>query len=597
MKVDIITLEVIYHRLKSITDEMENALLKSSFSTIVKETRDCSTALFNAQGQTIAQATAIPIHLGTLMESVPGILKFFPASEMQEGDVYIANDPYTGGTHLPDITMVVPIIYQKEVVALSCSMVHHQDIGGMTPGVSTTATSIYQEGLNLPPLKLYNAGTPVKVVYDIIRKNVRTPELVIGDLESQVAAGNVGKLRILELFNEYNKELVLAAMNQLMDHSETLVRRKLENIPDGTYTFVDFMDNDGVDIEKCIKIRVTVTIKGSEFIVDFSGTNSQVKGPFNCSPSSVLSAICYVVMAITDPNIPCNAGCFRSITMKLPEASILNPCSPAALGARASTIFRVSDAIMGALVQAIPERLPAASGGVSIPVVYFGGIDPLTSKEYCAIEPAVGGSGARPNNDGIDVISTDVANILNVPVEAIEMNFPIRVIKSGLYEGSGGAGEYRGGLGLAKVMEILRGDASVTFRGERFFTPCWGLLGGTAGFCGKGFIIRQSGKEEEIPSKRDLVLHEGDQVHLFSPGGGGYGDPLKRKLEAVLKDVLSKRISFEAAARDYGVVIDKELMTLDKEKTSELRKEKARQRGPITWVYDRARRNTENETS
>jgi N-methylhydantoinase B len=582
---DPITLEVIYHRLKSICDEMEDTLLKSSFSTIVKEGRDCSTALFDAQGQTVAQAMSIPIHLGTLMGSVPQILKVFPVSEAHEGDVFIANDPYSGGTHLPDITMVVPIIYQGEVVALSCSIVHHQDIGAMTPGVPTSATSIYQEGLNLPPVKFYDAGTPVKAIHDIIRKNVRTPDLVIGDLRAQLASGNVGKLRIREVCEEYGKKFFMDAINQLMDHSEALVRKELEKIPDGTYSFVNQMDNDGVDLEKRIKIQVKVTIKGSEFIADFSGTNPQVKGPFNSSISSTFSTICYVIMAITDPNIPTNAGCFRSITMKVPEGCLLNPSHPAALGARAATASATADTLLGALVKAAPNRIPAGSSTVLL-IIYFGGMDPLTGEEFGTVEFAVGGMGGRPNKDGIDVIFSDVNNCLSIPVESHEMNFPLRVLRTGLYEGSGGAGEYRGGLGQAKVFEITRGSFSATFRGERHYTRPWGLFGGLPGYSSKGWIIRKNGEKEEIPSKRDLIVEAGDQIHLFTAGGGGYGDPLKRKEEFVLQDVLDRKVSVESADEDYGVVIDKDTMTVDLENTGELRKEKAKQRGPITWTYD-----------
>lgn len=583
---DLVTLEVIHHRLKSICEEMEDALLKSSFSTIVKEGKDCSTAVFDVQGQTVAQSMAIPIHLGTLMGSVPQILKVFPVSEAHEGDIFIANDPYSGGTHLPDITMVVPIIYQGEVVALSCSMVHHQDIGAMTPGVPTSATSIYQEGLNLPPVKFYDAGSPVKAIHDIIRKNVRTPDLVIGDLRAQVASGNVGKLRIREVCEEYGKKFLMDAVNQLMDHSEVLVRKELEKIPDGTYSFFCEMDNDGVDLEKRIKIQVKATIKGSDFIADFSGSSPQVKGPFNSSISTTFSTICYVIMAITDPNIPTNAGCFRPITMKVPEGCVLNPRHPAALGARGVTTSATTDALLGAMAKALPNRLPASSSSI-LGMIYWGGIDPLTGEEFGTVEFGVGGMGARPNKDGIDVAESDVMNCLNVPVESHEMNFPLRVLRTGLYEGSGGAGEYRGGLGLAKVFEITRGSFSTTFRGERHYTRPWGLFGGLPGYSSKVFIIRKNGEKEVIPSKRDLIVEAGDQIHLFMAGGGGYGDPLKRKEEFVLQDVLDRRVSVESAIEDYGVVINKDTMTVDLESTRELRKEKAEQRGPITWTYDR----------
>ncbi len=584
--IDPITLEVIYHRLTSIADEMELTLLKSSFSTVVKEARDCSTAIFDAKGNTVAQAAAIPLHLGILMISVPQILEAFPTSEMQEGDVYIVNDPYSGGTHLPDITLIVPIIYQGEVVGLSTSMVHHQDMGAMTPGVPTKATSIYQEGLTLPPLKFYEAGKPVKVVHDIIRKNVRTPDIVIGDIRAQIAAGNVGRLRVLDLFGDYGKDVVLATLEELLDHAEVLTRQDLEKIPDGTYTFVDYMDNDGVELDKRIKFQVAVTVRGSDFIVDFTGTNPQVKGPFNCVPSSTWSAITYVIKAITDSSIPTNAGCFRPVTTILPEGSIVNPRFPGALGARAQAIQRIADAMLGALVKAIPERLTACSAGEGV-VIYFGGTDPLTGKAYITNEIARGGLGARPTKDGIDVIATGVVNGLNVPAEAVEMNFPIRVLKAGLHDGSAGAGEYRGGFGLHKVLEILRGSVSVSYRGERKYTKPWGLFGGLPGASEVGFVVRKTGEKEDIPSKQDLVLNEGDQLHFLTPGGGGHGDPLKRRPEFVMRDVIDRKVSSKAAADDYGVVINGKSMTVNFEKTRELRKEKARVSGGVTWTYDR----------
>jgi N-methylhydantoinase B len=566
--IDTVTLEVIYHRLESIADEMENALLKSSFSTVVKESRDATAAIFDADGRTAAQACAIPVHLGTLMFSVPEILKVFPVSEMRDGDVYLANDPYSGGTHLNDITMVVPVIYQDEVVALSCNMVHHQDIGAISPGTPTRATSLYQEGLNLPPIKFYDAGEPVKAIHDIIRKNVRIPDIVIGDLRAQVSAANVGKCRMLELFEEYGKEVVLTAMDELLDRAEALTRHELKKIPDGTYTFVDYMDNDGIELDKPIRIQVAVTIQDSDFIVDFTGTSPQVKGPFNCVPSVAYAVTCYAVKAITGGSyIPNNNGCFRPISLVLPEGSIVNPYP-----------------VLGALVKALPDRLPACSSGV-MTSAHFGGTDPLKGEFVtCALD--AGGQGARPNKDGVDAIHTDMCVLMNVPAEYMEKDFPVRILRNSLRNDSAGAGEYRGGLGLDKVFEIVRGEVSTSCRIERHYSQPWGILGGLPGSKGAAFVIRQAGEKEEF-TKRDMTLYQGDQLHILAPGGGGYGDPLKRKPELVLKDVLDRRISLEAAALDYGVVIDKESMALDLAKTSQLREEKARQRGPITWTYDR----------
>ena len=585
-KIDPITLEVIYHRLVSIADEMEDALLKSSFSVIVKEARDATTAIFDAKGRNIAQTIAIPAHLGNLILAIPEILKDFPPEEAVEGDIYLSNDPYRGGAHVPDVVLTVPVIYQGETVAFSTSMVHHADTGGIRPGIATSATSLFHEGLCLPPLKFYDAGKPVTVVHDIIRKNVRTPEAVLGDFGAQVAAGNVGKVRILELFDEYGKELVLAAMEQLLDYSETLTREELKKIPDGTYSFVDYIDNDGIDLDKRIRIQVAVTIKGSDFIADFTGTSPQVRGPLNSTPSATYASAAYVLKVITGGSaIPTNDGCYRPIKLILPEGSIVNPRPPGATGVRATTLQAVASTLIGALSKVIPERLLAGTGAYG-PFIYFGGTDSLTGRDYITNEMAMAGLGARSNKDGVDVISADMLNIFDVPVEPFEMNAPYMVLEHALYDGSGGAGEYRGGLGFKKGFRLMRGSGSATFRGERFYVSAWGLFGGLPGCRGSGFVIR-NGEKEEIPSKRDYDLNEGDEIHFFSSGGGGFGDSLKRKPESVLRDVLDGRVSLSQAADEYGVVINEDTMSINQEKTNKLREGKTKLRGSISWAYDK----------
>ncbi len=586
-KVDPVTLQVIYQRLSSIAEEMENALLKSSYSSIVKEARDASSAVFNAKGQTVAQSCAIPFHLGTLRFSVPQILREFPIQEAQDGDVYLANDPYSGGTHLPDVTLVTPIIYQGEVVALGVSMVHHQDMGAMAPGVPTSATSLYQEGLNLPPVKFFEAGKPVKAIHDIIRKNVRVPDLVLGDIGAQVAAGNVGKARVLELFDEHGKDLVLAAMDQLMDYAEVMIRQELEKIPDGTHTFVDYMDNDGIDLDKRIKIQVSITIKGSDFIADFTGTDPQVRGPVNCVPSSTIACVAYVMKGITGGgSIPNNEGSFRPLKFILPEGSLVNPKFPAACGVRVTAGKVIVQALMGAIAQFVPERVSAAAAYGF--VLYCGGTDPLNDKEYLVTLFEREGGPARMTKDGVDAIATDIVNTAAPPIESHEMSSPYRVLECKLREDSGGAGKYRGGLGVEKSYRLLRGNnASVTFRGERMTVSPWGICGGKPGVRGKGVIIRKTGEREEIRSKKDFHLNEGDEYYLAVPGGGGYGDPLERNPESVLRDVLDGRVSLKAAVDDYGVIIDEETMTINEEKTVQLRENKTRARGPVTWTFDR----------
>jgi len=587
-QIDPVTLQVIYHRLVSIAEEMEETLVRSSFSPIIKEARDCATTVFDAQGRAIAQSATLPIHLGTLISSVPEILRQFGHENVKEGDVYLANDPYAGGTHVWDVTIIVPVIYQGEVVAWAASINHHMDMGAMTPGVPSLGTSLYQEGLVLPPVKFYDAGKPVKAVHDIIRKNIRIPDLVLGDMGAQVAAGNVGRMRILALIDEYGKDMLLESMEQLINHSEVLTREELRQIPDGVYTGIDYMDNDGIDVDQRLKIQVTITIKGSDIVFDFSGSSPQTKGPYNSTFASSYSVIGYITKVITGGSaIPNNAGCFRPIKHKFPRGSIVNPYSPASCGGRVVTTQAMVGACYAALAKCIPKRILACSGP-SGAMLYLGGYDPLKKMDYVFPLWAGEGLGARATKDGIDSTSLEVINCPIPGSEASEMDAPIMILERKLSQDSGGPGEYRGGLGTKVVFKLLRGDnTSLTWRGDRYFVPTWGMLGGLPGGRGRGLIMRTTGEEVEISSKGDYELYEGDIVHFVGVGGGGYGDPLKRKPEFVLRDVLDGRVSLRAAADDYGVAIDRETRTINEERTTQLRKDKAKLRGPITWTIDR----------
>ncbi|MFQ6111980.1 MAG: hydantoinase B/oxoprolinase family protein, partial [Nitrospinota bacterium] len=355
---------------------------------------------------------------------------------------------------------------------------------------------------------------------------------------------------------------------------------------DGTYVFEDYLDNDGIELEERIAIRGAVTVRGSDFLVDFSGTSPQVRGPLNSVPSSTLSAVYYVVRAITDPAIPNNAGCYRPISVTLPTGSILNPEPPAAVNSRTATVKRCVDVLMGALVRAAPERFPAASTGQLL-VLSLGGIDPRTGRAYVTSELGGGGLGARPCKDGIDVVDTDVNNCMNIPVEALEMDYPIRILKNNLWADSCGAGRYRGGLGYEKVFQALRGQVVVSHRGERFYTAPWGLCGGRPGRKSRSLVRRRSGATEEIPSKRVFTLDEGETLHVFTAGGGGWGDPLERPPEEVRSDVLDRKVSQTTAREEYGVIIDAEDQSVNVAATEELRRELRQRRGPITWLFDR----------
>ncbi|MCY4087422.1 MAG: hydantoinase B/oxoprolinase family protein [Actinomycetia bacterium] len=584
-RTDPVTLEVIRNRLDAVADEMEITLLKSSHSPIVKEALDASAALFEARGQQIAQATAAPIHLGMIIPAVERFLEVFPPESMQDGDVYVLNDPFDGGTHLPDLVAALPVIVDGSLIALSVAITHHQEMGGRSAGSTPTdATEIFHEGLRVPPLRLYEAGRRNETLFAMIERNVRVPSIVIGDIMGQLSACHVGRRAVLSLAETYGAPGLRLAMDELLDRAERLTRAALQEIPDGTYRFHDYLDNDGIDTERRVRIEVAVTVDGSEFVVDLTGSDPQVQGPLNCVPASTLAAVYYVLKAITDPSIPNNAGCYRPARTILPEGSIVNARPPAAVNARSVVVRRIVDAMIGALAPALPDRMPAASNGHPL-VLSLGGIDPASARPFVTGDIGTGGMGARPGLDGVDAVQTDTSNAQNIPVEALEIESPLRVGHYRLRADSGGAGRWRGGLGLERSLEVVRGSVRVSHRGERHFTAPWGLFGGRAGMSSRSQLTRADGGDERIASKRDFTMTPGDRLELWTTGGGGHGDPLDRSPDLVLADVLEGKVSAEAAQSDYGVVVrDGEVLA---QGTAELRERLRNARGAVSWTYDR----------
>ena len=549
---DPITVEVVRYKLDGIANEMQSTLLRSSFSPIVKEGLDASASLFTPDGTTLSQSCSIPIHLATLIPAVAKVLEIYPVGGMRDGDIYVLNDPYTGGTHLPDIAVIMPIFHRDKVIALSGAMTHHQDVGGMSAGsVPTNATEIYQEGLRIPPLKLRDAGVFNDTLVKMIRQNVRIPDTVMGDLNAQVAACTVAARRLGELADGYGHNQLASIFDELLQRSETMTRKALRAIPEGTYRFVDYLDNDGIELDKPIRIEVAVTVKDGDIEFDFEGTSRQVKGPLNCVPSGSLAAACFAVRALTDHTIPTNGGCFRPIKLRLPAGTIVNPQEPAPVNARTSTIKRITGCMIGALAQILPERVPAASAGELL-VLAFGGSHPNGGGRYVVGELIAGGSGASAGVDGVDVVETDATNCMNLPAEAMEMEAPIRVHRVALRQDSGGAGTFRGGLGVVREYEILDGEVSLSHRGERHFFSAPGLDGGSEGAKAHSVIRRADGSEEVIPSKAATTLHKGDRLVVETAGGGGYGDPRGRAAEQVREDVRNGKVSEEAARTAYG---------------------------------------------
>ncbi|MCW3477101.1 hydantoinase B/oxoprolinase family protein [Limobrevibacterium gyesilva] len=578
MKIDPVTLEVFRNRLDAIAQEMQNTLLKSAYSIMLKEGGDCSCALFSAAGETIAQAVSNPIHLAAFLPAAQHVLARFPAATMREGDVFVLNDPYNGGTHVPDVIVMVPVFAEGVLIAIGCSLGHHQDMGGMAPGsMPANATELLQEGFVIPPTRLYAQGVLNETLVEILRRNVRVPDMVYGDLMAQVAAGKTAALRLGHLIDRHGLELFAAVVPALLDHAERLTRAELARIPPGTYTFEDIIDSDGIDLDRQLRIAVTVTVSAAGMHVDFAGTSPQAKGPANCPPGAVLAPVYYAVHALLGAAIPGNSGAFRPITVSVPERSILSPVAPAPVGIRYHTLKRVVDALMGALSPVLPRRVPAAPHGSDL-CMSWGGLDADTGRAFVYMECTTGGTGATWHSDGVDHMACDIGNSRNIPAEAAEIDFPVRIWANRLRIDSGGAGEFRGGLGVERVVELRRGEVTVSHRSDRHFTPPWGLGGGWPGARWTTLVERADGSRDTVPGRLIFRLSAGERVVGLTGGGGGHGDPLDRPPSAVFDDVSDGKVSVQAARKLYGVVIGADAR-LDAAATASLRATMAR-RGP-----------------
>lgn len=518
---DPVRLEVFKHLFASVAEEMGVALRRSGYSPNIKERRDFSCALFDAQGRMIAQAAHIPVHLGAMPLSVAACIQ---ALDLAPGDVAALNDPYHGGTHLPDITMVTPILVGEEgnrrLVGFAASRAHHSDVGGMAPGSMPLAHELYQEGLVIPPIKLVAGGKLNQGVWDLLLANVRTPGERAGDLRAQMAANEKGVKRMRALVGRYGLEEVEGYMAGLLDYAERMTRRLIADLPDGTYRFHDRMDDDGVSPEPA-EIAVAVTIRGDEVVVDFEGTSPQRRGGINAVYAITLSAVYYVFRALIGLDIPSNSGCLAPIQVIAPKGSLVNARPPAAVAAgNVETSQRITDALLGALAQACPDCVPAASQG-TMNNLSIGGWDPERGEPYAYYETIGGGMGARPDRDGVGAIHTHMTNTMNTPVEALEYAYPLRVRRYEIRQGSGGAGRYRGGDGIRRDIQALH-DARVTILSERRRYPPYGLAGGEPGQTGCNLLIR--GEEtRELPGKVSLEVKAEDVISIQTPGGGGFG--------------------------------------------------------------------------
>lgn len=518
--VDSITLEVLRHALASVAEEMNASLIRSAYSPNIKERRDCSSAVFTARGELVAQAESIPVHLGAMPFSVQAALA--AVRDWAEGDVVILNDPYLGGAHLPDVTFVAPAFVGGEVVAFVACRAHHADIGGAAPGsLAATARDIYGEGLRIPPVRLWRGGDLADDLRRLLVLNVRTPEERWGDLRAQHAACTTGIARLRALFARYGGDLLREGMAAVLDYSERRMRAALAALPEGEAHFEDHLDDDGAGSGP-LPIRARVKVRADAVPVDFTGSARQTTGPVNAVFAVTASAVYYCLRALTDPTIPPNAGCYRPIEILAPEGTIVNARPPApVVGGNLETSQRIVDIVLGAFAQLVPDRVPAASQG-TMNNVAIGGVDPHTGRPYTLYETIGGGSGAGPNADGADGIHTHMTNTLNTPVEALELAYPLRVERYELRPGTGGRGRFRGGLGIRRDLTPLGHTARVSLLTDRRVGRPYGMAGGEPGAPGRNVHLRD-GEEIALPGKTELDLHPGETLSIRTPGGGGYG--------------------------------------------------------------------------
>ena len=519
---DPITLELYRHRFAGAAEEMGITLRRTGYSPNIKERLDFSCAIFDGHGRMIAQAAHIPAHLGAMPASVHTILDKF--SDWAPGDVVIVNDPFEGGNHLPDITMIGPVFCDDGGDApdfFVASRAHHADVGGMTPGSLPLSTEIYQEGIIIPPVKLYRAGTLNEDVLRLVLRNVRTPDERRGDLAAQRAAQAVGARRLRELVAVHGRDEVLAYADHLQTYSERLTRAAIAAWPDGVYPFEDVIELVEGDRVTLVPIRVTATIAGDAVTFDFAGTAPVIHSSLNAVIAITQSACYYVVRCLMDDEVPMNAGCFAPVTVVAPGNSVVNADAPAAVaGGNVETSQRITDVVLGALAQALPDRIPAASQG-TMNNLTIGGLRG-DHTPYAYYETIGGGMGAAPQGDGLSGAQVHMTNTLNTPVEALELAFPFRLRRYALRPDSGGRGRNRGGDGIVREYEILA-PATVTMLSERRAVAPWGLQGGEDGRLGRNTIVRANGESEVLPSKFTRRVFAGDRIRVETPGGGGWG--------------------------------------------------------------------------
>jgi N-methylhydantoinase B len=549
---DPVTFDFVKNALEAICDEMSFTIDRTSYSLIIREQRDDSTALLNVEGEILSQGHSSPFQLGSIMFAARAVLAKF-GGNLFPGDVIILNDPYEGGSHLPDLYILKPVFAQGEMIAFTAAEAHHSDIGGRVPGGNAAdSTEIYQEGLRIPPAKLYEQGKPNSTLFDLLERNVRVPRVVLGDLRAQLAACYVGEQAFLRLSEKLGREVLLEYSHSVLDYADRLTRMEISTWPAGVYGFTDWIDDDSIDSNP-IKIQVKIEVDDGQLIVDFEGSGPASRGGINQPVAFTCASTYLAIRAVMAADIPNNSGFTRPIAVKTPVGSIVHATPPSAVGSRALTGFRVVDAVLGCLAQIVPDRVMAAGEGGTSTLIYSGTDDAGSS--WILSEIAAGSWGGRSDRDGLDGISNPCTMAANIPVEVLESEFPLRVTHYGLAKDHCGAGKFRGGLAVVREVEILADQVTLQVRADRAKFLPYGLYGGKSGTPSRN-ILNAHSEAVILPSKGVFSLHKGDRFMHVLPGAGGFGDPLERDLELIIEDLRNEKISPEYAAANHGVNVD-----------------------------------------
>ena len=575
---DPIQLEVLKNALEGLADGMALTLIRTSRSSVVRSSLDFSTGILSPSAELIGQGMCQPLHLGGMSSALRSCLERYEG-RIEPGDVLINNDPYEGASHLPDIFLFKPMFIGDKLLAYLCTMTHHTDIGGRVPGGNACdSTEIYQEGLRIPPLKLYDRGEPNETIFRILEKAVRVPDKVLGDLMGNIAALHYGEQEYMKLVQRYGVEELGQQQDELMDYTEELTRKTIRAWPDGTWSFTDYVDDDGFDPGP-IKVVVNVTKKGDEVLVDFTGTSPQCKGaiqPVFASTKGVVFGVMKCLLSVVGAgDIPNTGGYMRPISVTAPEGTFVNPLPPAPVAARAVGSIRIAQALFGAFAQMLPDKICASSGGAEVGVG-MGGYDKSKTpwKAWVQLEfHNEQGVGGWPDKDGFDAQTAGmVAQLANIPCETLEVEQPIRIEQYGFRPDSEGAGKFRGGLGMVREYRYLMDDTILQMRSERMKYQPYGLQSGKASSPTR-LILTQNGQQKAMPTKFLVTLNKGDSLRVDWPGAGGWGDPLERDPMKVLVDVIAEKVSVQRAREVYGVVVDAENRQADLNATERLREE------------------------